>query len=229
MTLLALVLAIGLVVDDAIVVVENIHRHIEQGMRPFDAALLGAREILYPIIAMTITLAAVYAPIAFVSGLTGVSVPRVRADARRRGDRVGRHRRDAVADDVLEAAQGGKRAREGRLAHAQSRPAVRGAEAALSAAPRPHPELSTGDAAGAGRRDRGDRTHVYDDAAGARAGGGPGHPVHAGEDAAIRQSRLSRGSDGPAQQACSAPCRRRTTSSPSTAWATCIRALPASC
>jgi hydrophobe/amphiphile efflux-1 (HAE1) family protein len=72
MTLLALVLAIGLVVDDAIVVVENIHRHIEQGKRPFDAAILGAREILYPIIAMTITLAAVYAPIAFVSGLTGV-------------------------------------------------------------------------------------------------------------------------------------------------------------
>jgi hydrophobe/amphiphile efflux-1 (HAE1) family protein len=72
MTLLALVLAIGLVVDDAIVVVENIHRHIEHGMKPFDAAILGAREILYPIIAMTITLAAVYAPIAFVSGLTGV-------------------------------------------------------------------------------------------------------------------------------------------------------------
>ncbi|HSD93721.1 MAG TPA: multidrug efflux RND transporter permease subunit [Methyloceanibacter sp.] len=72
MTLLALVLAIGLVVDDAIVVVENIHRHIEHGMKPLDAALIGAREILYPIIAMTITLAAVYTPIAFVSGLTGV-------------------------------------------------------------------------------------------------------------------------------------------------------------
>jgi multidrug efflux pump len=71
MTLLALVLAIGLVVDDAIVVVENIYRHIEQGMKPIDAAILGAREIFYPIIAMTITLAAVYAPIAFVSGLTG--------------------------------------------------------------------------------------------------------------------------------------------------------------
>ena len=71
MTLLALVLAIGLVVDDAIVVVENIHRHIEQGMKPFDAAILGAREIFFPIIAMTITLAAVYAPIAFVGGLTG--------------------------------------------------------------------------------------------------------------------------------------------------------------
>ncbi|MCP1336363.1 MexW/MexI family multidrug efflux RND transporter permease subunit [Futiania mangrovi] len=71
LTLLALVLAIGLVVDDAIVVVENIHRHIEEGKTPIDAALIGAREIAGPVIAMTITLAAVYAPIGFVSGLTG--------------------------------------------------------------------------------------------------------------------------------------------------------------
>ncbi len=71
LTLLALVLAIGLVVDDAIVVVENIYRHIEEGMEPFDAALKGAREIAVPVISMTITLAAVYAPIGFVSGLTG--------------------------------------------------------------------------------------------------------------------------------------------------------------
>jgi multidrug efflux pump len=71
LTLLALVLAIGLVVDDAIVVVENIHRHIEEGMQPFDAAVTGAREIAVPVISMTITLAAVYAPIGFVSGLTG--------------------------------------------------------------------------------------------------------------------------------------------------------------
>src|SRR3546814_153824 len=71
LTLLALVLAIGLVVDDAIVVVENIYRHIEEGMTPYDAALKGAREIALPVIAMTITLAAVYAPIGFVSGLTG--------------------------------------------------------------------------------------------------------------------------------------------------------------
>jgi multidrug efflux pump len=71
LTLLALVLAIGLVVDDAIVVVENIHRHIEHGMPPVDAALTGAREIATPVISMTITLAAVYAPIGFVSGLTG--------------------------------------------------------------------------------------------------------------------------------------------------------------
>ncbi|MHB8883749.1 MAG: multidrug efflux RND transporter permease subunit [Methylovirgula sp.] len=71
LTLLAFVLAIGLVVDDAIVVVENIHRHIEEGLSPFDAALQGAREITSPVISMTITLAAVYAPIGFVSGLTG--------------------------------------------------------------------------------------------------------------------------------------------------------------
>ncbi len=71
LTLLALVLGIGLVVDDAIVVVENIHRHIEEGMAPFDAAIKGAHEIALPVIAMTITLAAVYAPIGFVSGVTG--------------------------------------------------------------------------------------------------------------------------------------------------------------
>ena len=72
LTLLAFVLAIGLVVDDAIVVVENIHRHIEEGETPFNAAIIGAREIAIPIIAMTITLAAVYAPIGFMEGLTGV-------------------------------------------------------------------------------------------------------------------------------------------------------------
>jgi hydrophobe/amphiphile efflux-1 (HAE1) family protein len=71
LTLLALVLAIGLVVDDAIVVVENIYRHIEEGMSPFEASLKGAREIAVPVIAMTITLAAVYAPIGFVTGVTG--------------------------------------------------------------------------------------------------------------------------------------------------------------
>jgi multidrug efflux pump len=71
LTLLAMVLAIGLVVDDAIVVVENIYRHIEEGKTPIEAAVIGAREIVGPVIAMTITLAAVYAPIGFLSGLTG--------------------------------------------------------------------------------------------------------------------------------------------------------------
>ncbi|HYG25210.1 MAG TPA: efflux RND transporter permease subunit [Verrucomicrobiae bacterium] len=71
LTLLAIVLSVGLVVDDAIVVVENVERHIREGQTPLKAAVLGARELVGPIIAMTITLAAVYAPIAFQGGLTG--------------------------------------------------------------------------------------------------------------------------------------------------------------
>jgi multidrug efflux pump len=71
LTLLALVLAIGLVVDDAIVMLENIFRHVENGMAPFQAALVGAKEIGFAVVAMTLTLAAVYAPIAFMTGRTG--------------------------------------------------------------------------------------------------------------------------------------------------------------
>lgn len=71
LTLLAMVIAIGLVVDDAIVVVENVHRHIEMGATPRQAALQGAREVALPVLSMTLTLAAVYAPISFVGGLTG--------------------------------------------------------------------------------------------------------------------------------------------------------------
>ena len=71
LSLLAMVLAIGLVVDDAIIVVENVHRHINEGAKPFDAALQAARELAGPIIAMTVVLLAVYAPIAFQGGLTG--------------------------------------------------------------------------------------------------------------------------------------------------------------
>jgi multidrug efflux pump len=71
LTLLAIVLSVGLVVDDAIVVVENVERHLSEGQSPIDAALLGARELVGPIIAMTLTLAAVYAPIGLQGGLTG--------------------------------------------------------------------------------------------------------------------------------------------------------------
>lgn len=71
LTLLSLVLAIGLVVDDAIIVVENVNRHLEDGLSPTDAALQAARELANPIIAMTIVLVAVYVPIGFMSGLTG--------------------------------------------------------------------------------------------------------------------------------------------------------------
>ncbi len=71
LTLLAIVLAVGLVVDDAIVVVENVERHIREGKSPTQAATIGARELVGPITAMTITLAAVYAPVGFQGGLTG--------------------------------------------------------------------------------------------------------------------------------------------------------------
>ena len=71
LTLLALVLAIGLVVDDAIIVVENAHRHMEGGAPPMEAAFLGARELAVPIIAMSIVLVSVYVPIGFMGGLTG--------------------------------------------------------------------------------------------------------------------------------------------------------------
>jgi multidrug efflux pump len=71
LTMLALVLAIGLVVDDAIVVLENIYRHIEDGMSPFHAAIRGAKEVGFAVVAMTMTLAAVYAPLAFTPGRTG--------------------------------------------------------------------------------------------------------------------------------------------------------------
>lgn len=71
LTLLAMVLAIGLVVDDAIVVLENVYRHIEEGKSRMQAAILGAREIAFAVVAMTLTLVAVYAPLAFATGRTG--------------------------------------------------------------------------------------------------------------------------------------------------------------
>ncbi len=71
LTLLAIVLCVGLVVDDAIVIVENVERHLSDGMKPFDAAILGARELVGPVVSMTVTLAAVYLPIGLQGGLTG--------------------------------------------------------------------------------------------------------------------------------------------------------------
>jgi multidrug efflux pump len=104
LTLLAIVLAVGLVVDDAIVVVENVERHIREGKTPLDASMLGARELVGPIIAMTITLGAVYAPIGFQGGPDGLAVSRVRVYAGGRGHHLGRGRADAVARHVGGAA-----------------------------------------------------------------------------------------------------------------------------
>ena len=71
LTLLSMVLAIGLVVDDAVIMLENIYRHVEEGANPLDAAFRGSREIAFAIVAMTLTLVAVYVPIGFLSGATG--------------------------------------------------------------------------------------------------------------------------------------------------------------
>lgn len=96
-----MVLAIGLVVDDAIVVVENVYRHIEEGMDGFHAAIRGAREIAFPIISMTLTLAAVYAPIGFMTGLNRGFVHRICFYASRCGYRFRYYCAHLITDDVL--------------------------------------------------------------------------------------------------------------------------------
>ena len=227
LTLLALVLAIGLVVDDAIVVVENIHRHIEEGMQPFEAALTGAREIAVPVISMTITLAAVYAPIGFVSGLTGALFrefaftlagavivsgiialtlsPMMASLLLKPHTSSGRFNRflDRMFDSV-------RRRYERRLHRTLNH--------------RPVTLLI------AGRRDGRGRHHVRHQPEGAGARGGPGHPVQHRQGAADRQPRLSRADDAASSTRCSTRCPRRSTCSSSTAWAAmCAWRSPASC
>ena len=104
-------LGIGLVVDDAIIVVENVNRHLEEGMTPIDAAIAAARELGGPIIAMTVVLAAVYVPIGFQSGLTGALFCRIRLCPGRRRHGLGHRRADAVADAVLAAVEGARSSR----------------------------------------------------------------------------------------------------------------------
>ena len=116
LTLLAIVLSVGLVVDDAIVVVENVERHMREGKSRMNAALVGARELIGPIIAMTITLAAVYTPIALQGGLTGALVPRICAHASRCSFHFGRRCARSFADDVgISVAASSRRARIQRL------------------------------------------------------------------------------------------------------------------
>ena len=113
LTLLALVLAIGLVVDDAIIVVENVNRHLEDGMKPIPAAMQAAHELAGPIIAMTVVLMAVYVPIGFQGGLTGALFTEFAFTLVGCGHGVRHHRADAVADDDLTDAAS---ARAGRAA-----------------------------------------------------------------------------------------------------------------
>ena len=192
LTLLALVLGIGLVVDDAIVVVENIHRHIEEGMTPFDAAIRGAHEIALPIIAMTITLAAVYAPIGFVSGVTGALF---REFAFTLAGAVIVSGFIALTLSPMMCSKLLRHETERELVRPRRRPLVRRASPRLSAPPPQHAQLPRADAPDPGRRAGADRRHVRLDPARARARGGPGRPAVADQDAAGRQSRLHRAGD----------------------------------
>jgi multidrug efflux pump len=99
LTLLGMVLAIGLVVDDAIVMLENIYRHIEEGMPPYEAAVKGAKEIGFAVVAMTLTLVAVFAPLAFADRQYRQAVHRICDDCGFRGAGLGLRRADADADD----------------------------------------------------------------------------------------------------------------------------------
>ena len=135
LTLLAMVLAIGLVVDDAIVVVENIQRHIEEGLEPQAAALVGAREIAFPVIVDDADAGRGIRADRLPRRSHREAVHRVRVHAGRRGDRVGRGGADAVADDVQPAAA--PRGIVGALRDVPG-PLLRAAETALPAPARAH-------------------------------------------------------------------------------------------
>ena len=185
-------------------------------MTPFDAAIKGAREIAGPVIAMTITLAAVYAPIGFTIGPHRRAVPRIRLHAGGRGHRLGRRRADAVADDVLEAAEAACRSWAGSAASSTA------CSAACSA--------STGAASTARIKQRAVFAWIavlivalsavlynaHQPRAG--AGGGPGHPVRLRQGAGTRQPRLSDDLHRRADRGSDRRSRRSRTCSPSTAF-----------
>ena len=165
LTLLAVVLSVGLVVDDAIVVVENVERHLSEGQSPLEAALLGARELVGPIIAMTITLAAVYAPIGLQGGLTGSLFREFAFTLAGAVAHLRCRRADPVPDDVPAPAQtgdGGARVRGEDCAGFQTVPGL------LRASAGRHPGLAAGRLHGVDRREPADDPHVHDVAQGAR-------------------------------------------------------------
>src|SRR5579862_2493297 len=188
LTLLAMVLAIGLVVDDAIVVLENIYRHIEEGKSAPQAALIGAREIAGPVIAMTLTLAAVYAPIGFLGGVTGTLFREFAftlAGAVIISGIVAVTLSPMMCSVLLSPG-----AAQGRCA--ADRPRLLAPRRGLRPAPRALARLPASDRAVCARGLPRARLHVPQHQEGAGAGRGPGRAVRADQGAAIRQPRLQR-------------------------------------
>ena len=188
LSLLAMVLAIGLVVDDAIVVVENIHRHIEEGLTPMQAAFTGMGEISSAVVAMTITLAAVFAPLAFTGGLTGALF---REFALTLAGAVVISGLVALTITPMMSARLLKGGEPGRFA-ALRRPHLRADRRALRAAGLGIAEISSGDADDRRRADGGDGLHVRQDVERAGAGRGPGRAVLADQCAALCDQQIHR-------------------------------------
>ena len=171
LTLLAIVLSVGLVVDDAIVVVENVERHLSEGKSPIDAALLGARELVGPLIAMTVTLAAVYAPIGLQGGLTGSLFREFAFTLAGAVDHLRYRGPDPVAHDVVQiAGPGNVRARLCR----QDIPGFQTLHRFLRASSRWHAECPAGGLYGLDRGQPADHSHVPHVAQGAGPARGPG-------------------------------------------------------
>ena len=189
LTLLAMVLAIGLVVDDAIVVVENVYRHIEQGRTPAQAALIGAREIAGPVISMTLTLAAVYAPIGFLGGVTGALF---REFAFTLAGAVIISGIVAVTlSPMMCSLLLSREMLHGRFVR-RDRPRLLAPCRMVRPAPRTLARLPAGDGVVRRRGARQPRLHVPEHQVRARAGRGSGCAVRGDQGAAILQSRLRR-------------------------------------
>ena len=186
LSLLAMVLAIGLVVDDAIVVVENIHRHIEEGLTPLDASILGMKEITGPVVAMTLTLAAVLSPLGFTGGLTGALFREFAFTLAGRGDHLRHRRADHHPDDGGAAAE----VRRGQPLPAHRRPHLRPGGQLVRAAGVELARLPPGDHPGGAGAARRHRLHVHQDHHRARARGGPGRALRHPERPALRDARL---------------------------------------
>ena len=186
LSLLAMVLAIGLVVDDAIVVVENIHRHIEEGLTPLDASIIGMKEITGPVVAMTLTLAAVLAPLGFTGGLTGALFREFAfalAGAVIISGVVALTITPTMAARLLKSGEG---SRFQRIVDRTFDRVANWYERRVSSSLDYRP-ITILDGAGAPRRHR---LHVHQDHHRARAGGRPGRALRHPERPALRDARL---------------------------------------